>query len=297
MLPYMPEIAPNENINLVAIKNFIKKRQRPEKDINIEKIVHQPDLNIDFLYCPNPGSFEGENINELEIKDELFKKIKYRYEQYDLIAQKVFKFQINPKKGFISYMRFNNYTYNIGYNEYPTRYEEISDSTINYSIIPKPIDSNESLDVIDINRNSYQELILSNKDLIINDDSESIIINLNQTKTESIENKDKKKLLVRANLSKGNKANLKKPNTPKIDNNEENININQQLRINDELKDNENEEIDFLAQFKENQKRPEKNEIVEYNNENNIKKSKLNALRSSTLTEGILDEDYNEGNE
>ena len=44
----------------------------------MKKIVHQPDLNIDFLYCKNPGSLEGENINEFEINYELFKKIKYR---------------------------------------------------------------------------------------------------------------------------------------------------------------------------------------------------------------------------
>ena len=289
MLPYMPETESNENINLDNLKNCIQIKQRPEKRINIEKIVHQPDLNIDFLYYQKPGSLEGENINEFEIKDKLFKKIKYRYEQYDLIAQKVFKFQINSKKGFISYMRFNNYTYNIGYNEYPTRYEEISETTINYSFIPKPKDSNGS---------SYQELILSKQDLNTNDDSDSININLSRPKTESIENKDKNKLLMRANLSKGNKALLQNPNTPKTDkDNEENININQHLRINDESKDNGNEEIDILAQFRENQKRLEKNEIVEYKNENNTNKSKINALRRSTLTEGILEEDYNESNE
>jgi len=284
MLPYMPETESNENINLDNLKNCIQIKQRPEKRINIEKIVHQPDLNIDFLYYQKPGSLEGENINEFEIKDKLFKKIKYRYEQYDLIAQKVFKFQINSKKGFISYMRFNNYTYNIGYNEYPTRYEEISETTINYSFIHKPKDSNES--------------ILSKQDLNTNDDSDSININLSRPKTESVENKDKNKLLMRANLSKGNKALLQNPNTPKTDkDNEENININQQLIINDESKDNGNEEIDILAQFRENQKRLEKNEIVEYKNENNTNKSKINALRSSTLTEGILEEDYNESNE
>ena len=77
MLPYMPEIASNENINLNDLKKFIDKK-KTRKKINIEKIVYQPDLNIDFLYCKNPGSLEGENINEFEIKDELFKKIKYR---------------------------------------------------------------------------------------------------------------------------------------------------------------------------------------------------------------------------
>ena len=303
MIPYMKKIDSHENQNLEKLNSFIVTRKKPEKDINIEKIVHQPDLNIDFLYCNNRYSLEGQNINEIDIKDKIFKnKIKYRYEEYDLVAQKIFKFQINPKKGFISYMSFNNYTDNIGYNEYPTQYKEVPDYTINYSILPKIMESNDSLDKVDIKQESSPELILEKKDLIINDDSDSINVNLNRFNTENLENKESKEkrnaLLVRANLSKKNKVLPKKPNNSKIDKvNEEVININKELGINNELKNNENEEFDLLAQFRENKKNLEKNEIIDYKTENINDIPKVKYLRKSTLKEGILDEDNNENNE
>ena len=199
-------------------------------------------------------------------------------------------------------MSFNNYTDNIGYNEYPTQYKEVPDYTINYSILPKIMESNDSLDKVDIKQESSPELILEKKDLIINDDSDSINVNLNRFNTENLENKESKEkrnaLLVRANLSKKNKVLPKKPNNSKIDKvNEEVININKELGINNELKNNENEEFDLLAQFRENKKNLEKNEIIDYKTENINDIPKVKYLRKSTLKEGILDEDNNENNE
>ena len=300
MLPYMKVIDSNENQNLENLHSFIVTRNKPEKDINIEKIVQQPDLNVDILYCINRNSLKGQNINENDIKDKLFNnQIKYRYEHYDLITQKIFKFQIHPKKGFISYMSFNNYTDNIGYNEYPTQYKEIPDYTINYSILPKIMESNDSLDIVDIKQESSPELIQAKKDnLIINNDSDSININLNRLNTENLENKEKRNnLLMRANLSKKNKVLPKKPNTKTDKENDEVININQELGINNEIKNNESGEIDLLTQFRENQKRLEKYEIVDYKTETIPNAQKVNSLRKSTLKEGILDEDNNENNE
>lgn len=300
MLPYSGDITSKEKQNLENLKKFINTKYKPEKDINIEKIVHNNELNIDFLFCKNRDSLEGQNINEIEIKNELFNQIKSKYEQYDLIEQKIFKFQINPNKGFISYMRFNDYSENIGYNEYPSQYKEIPDITINYSASPKIISSNNSLDIVDIKPNSCQELIQTKLVSINNDDSNDINKNLNRLKTENLENKEKKNLLIRSKFSKENKGLLKKPANPKIDKeNEENININNELLINNESKENENEneEIDILAQFKENQKKMEKNEIVDYKSEIISDKSKVNFLRRSTLNEGILDEENNENNE
>ena len=300
MLPYSGDITSKEKQNLENLKKFINTKYKPEKDINIEKMVHNNELNIDFLFCKNRDSLEGQNINEIEIKNELFNQIKSKYEQYDLIEQKIFKFQINPNKGFISYMRFNDYSENIGYNEYPSQYKEIPDITINYSASPKIISSNDSLNIVDIKPNSCQELIQTKLVSINNDDSNDINKNLNRLKTENLENKEKKNLLIRSKFSKENKGFLKKPTNPKIDKeNEENININNELLINNESKENENEneEIDILAQFKENQKKMEKNEIVDYKSEIISDKSKVNFLRRSTLNEGILDEENNENNE
>ena len=164
------------------------------------------------------------------------------------------------------------------------------------------MESNESLDIVDIKQESSPELILEKKDLIINDDSDSININLNRFNTENLENKESKEkrnaLLVRANLSKKNKVLPKKPNNSKIEKeNEEVININKELGINNELKNNENEEFDLLAQFRENKKNLDKNEIIDYKTENINDIPKVKYLRKSTLKEGILDEDNNENNE
>ena len=60
---------------------------------------------------------------------------------------------------------------------------------------------------------------------------------------------------------------------------------------------NENEEFDLLAQFRENKKNLEKNEIIDYKTENINDIPKVKYLRKSTLKEGILDEDNNENNE
>ena len=52
-----------------------------------------------------------------------------------------------------------------------------------------------------------------------------------------------------------------------------------------------------MAQFRENKKNLEKNEIIDYKTENINDIPKVKYLRKSTLKEGILDEDNNENNE
>ena len=75
-------------------------------------------------------------------------------------------------------------------------------------------------------------------------------------------------------------------------NKEENKKINEETKVEGEIKENEEEEVDVLSQFKENQKNIIQNELEEYDLKNITQKNNLFAqikvLRKSSLRNGIL---------
>ena len=303
MLPYANELHPENDLNLEYLKKFIDIRYKADKEINIENIVKNKDLDLDFLICSNRDSLQGKNINAEEIKNDLFNKDKLRYEKYDLIIQKIFKFHISDKKGMISYLSLNNYSENIAYNEYPTQFKEIPDITINYinssnktqkNIIYK--DSND----VRMSMKKKSPLVLENKSSNYSPNKTSNYVNKNLSKlsTFNFGNKTDMNLLMKARLDKAkkNKLNLEKPE------NEEIMKINKEIEGNNIIRENEEEEedVDVLSQFKENQKKDEKTEMDKLNNGNkvnNVLKMSSNTFRKSTLREGILREEIYENNE
>ena len=303
MLPYANELHPENDLNLENLKKFIDIRYRADKEINIENIVKNKDLDLDFLICSNRDSLQGKNINAEEIKNDLFNKDKLRYEKYDLIMQKIFRFHISDKTGMISYLSLNNYSENLAYNEYPTQFKEIPDITINYinssnktqkNIIYK--DSND----VRMSMKKKSPLVLENKSSNYSPNKTSNYVNKNLSKlnTFNFGNKTDMNLLMKARLDKAkkNKLNLEKPE------NEEIMKINKEIEGNNIIRENEEEEedVDVLSQFKENQKKDEKTEMDKLNNGNkvnNVLKMSSNTFRKSTLREGILREEIYENNE
>ena len=166
MLPYSSELPNEKELNLEHLKDFIDNRYKPDQEINIEKIVKNKDSNLDFLICSNRDSLQGQNINEEEIKNDLFNKNKIRYEKYDLNIQKIFRFHISDISGLVSYLSFNNYMENIGYNEYPTQFKEapeISLSNLNEQEIPKKNITYRDSNDIRLSKGKHSMLILDDK--------------------------------------------------------------------------------------------------------------------------------------
>ena len=313
MLPYANDASQiSSDFNPENLKNFINIKFQPEKDVNIEKIVNNKNIDIDFLICTDRDSLLGKDIIEEETKNNLFEKIKYKYESYDLSIQKIYKFEIKNKEGMISYLNFDNYTENIGYNEYPIMYKETEEIELGESIInwfKARNDSNE----ININKNKITKSIslldsynINNpEDLLINKKAElnhSLNKNFNKLKTVNFEkNKGNLNPLSKQRLMKANRgALLKKPLKDK--NEEENNDTIEDISEQKEIKEGEEQgEIDVLAKFKEEQKKLENSSenMLEYGYEKN-RKSKLqvkyNAFRRSTLKDGILgdNQDINE---
>ena len=292
MLPYESEMHADENLNIENLKKFIDIKNKPEKDINIEKIVQNRDLNLDFLVCSNRDSLLGKNIKTEEIKNNLFDKNKNRYEKNELVLQKIFKFEISDKSGFISYLSLNNYMENIGYSEYPNEFKEIPEITLDYINEKKNVD-NKDINDEQKTQNSHHVKFLDDKNLNINK-------NYSKLKTVNLEEKKGKvTTLMRSKYSLGKKGLLKKSKKEnKKDNIEENNTINKQKKTNNEIKGNEEEEeeeeeIDVLSQFKESQKKIGKidlDKIMGIKAEDNKLNNKAKILRKSTLRGGFLGE-------
>jgi hypothetical protein len=287
MLPYESEIPPDANLSIENLKNFIDTKKKPEKDINIEKIVQNKDLNLDFLVCSNRDSLLGKNIKPEEIKNDLFNKYKNRYEKNDLVLQKIFKFEINDKKGFISYLSLNNYSDNIGYSEYPNEFREIPETTLDY-INEKNKDNKDTNDEQN-NQNPHHVQFLDDKNTNINK-------NFSKMRTVNLEEKKGKvTTLMRSKFSLGKKRLLKKH---KKDNKEGNNEENKSKKTNNEIKENEEEEededdVDVLSQFKESQKKIGKidlDKIMGIKADDNKLINKVKILRKSTLRGGFLGE-------
>ena len=289
MLPYTNEVQNDDNLNLENLKKFIDTKYIPEKDINIEKIVKNPNLNFDILFCSNRDSLQGQNINEEEIKNDLFIKNKNRYEKYDLVIQKIFRLHISDKNGMISYMSFNNYSENIGFNEYPTQFKEIPEINLDNINEPKSLLYKDTND-INITKNTSN--ILLNDDKFSESSPNLINKNYNKFKTTNLDyKKDKKSALMKPRLQRTKRLNYREIEEDNI-NKEENKKINEETKVEGEIKENEEEDVDVLSQFKENQKNIIQNELEEYDLKNITQKNNLFAqikvLRKSTLRNGIL---------
>ena len=289
MLPYTNEVQNDDNLNLENLKKFIDTKYIPEKDINIEKIVKNPNLNFDILFCSNRDSLQGQSINEEEIKNDLFIKNKNRYEKYDLVIQKIFRLHISDKNGMISYMSFNNYSENIGFNEYPTQFKEIPEINLDNINEPKSLLYKDTND-INITKNTSN--ILLNDDKFSESSPNLINKNYNKFKTTNLDyKKDKKSALMKPRLQRTKRLNYREIEEDNI-NKEENKKINEETKVEGEIKENEEEEVDVLSQFKENQKNIIQNELEEYDLKNITQKNNLFAqikvLRKSTLRNGIL---------
>jgi len=287
MLPYESEIPADANLSIENLKKYIDTKTKPEKDINIEKIVQNKDLNLDFLVCSNRDSLLGKNIKPEEIKNDLFNKYKNKYDKNDLVLQKIFKFEINDKKGFISYLSLNNYTENIGYNEYPNEFKEIPEITLDY--INEKIKDKKDTNDEQLNKNPHHVHFLDDKNTNINK-------NFSKLRTVNLdEKKGKVSTLMRSKFSLGKKRLLKKP---KKDNKDGNNEENKSKKANNEINENEDEEeeeedVDVLSQFKESQKKIGKidlDKIMGIKAEDNKINNKVKILRKSTLRGGFLGE-------
>ena len=299
MLPYSEENQNEKELNLEHLKEFIDKRYKPEKEINLEKIVKNKDLSLDFLICSNRESLQGQNIKENEIKNDLFNKNKIRYEKYDLIIQKIFRFHINEQNGMTSYLSLKNYSENIGYNEYPTQFKEVPEISINY--LNEPENPKKNITFKDSNdvrlSRKKKSFILEEKNQEPVQKNSSFVINKNLTKLNTVnfqKQKDKKNLLARPKLVRARKRDYlaENPNTEDINK------MNKEIEENNEIKENEeDEDEDVLSKFKESQKQEELDNLGNLSLER-MKKNKLlkksNANRRSTLRDGILGGDNNE---
>ena len=304
MLPYSSEIQTETDLKIKNLKNVIDIRYKTSEEINLENIVKNKDLNFDFLICSNRDSLQGQIINAEEIKNDLFNQDKNRYEYYDLMIQKVFRLHISDRKGIISFLNFDDFSENIGYNEYPTQFKEIPEISINYlNKFDTSKKKNIFKDTNDIKilqkKHSILELEGVHSDLIMNKTSKLFNKNLMKSNTVYLDKKkDKNNPLMKPRFALATKKGLNMVNPKK----EEIMNINEEIEDNNEIKENEEEDVDILSKFKESQKKlqnndQKNNEIDGETNNNNLLDVKSVFFRKSTLRDGILGGDMNENND
>ena len=299
MLPYSSELQTENETFSDNLKDSIEEKYKPGENINIENIVKNKDLNLDILVFSKDSEL-GQGINSEEIKNEIFHKNKNRYEQYDLFIQKIFRFHISDKKGMTSYLGFNNFSENIGYNEYPTQFKEVPEISINYTKESdnekKNAISKDSNDLSLLSQKKHTQILEDlNSGSIINNDSAPINKNFMKLNTQIYQsNKNKMNLLMRSNQMKNNKKSDLNLNAAKSDNI-----INKEEKNNKENEDNEEkeEDEDILSKFRETQKKEEIDEMDQFNFgglKNNKLSNKMKLFRKSTLRAGMLGEDNNE---
>ena len=290
MLPYSYESCNILNDNQSErIKKAVIKKYKREQDIDIEKIVKNTDLNVSIIFYGNVKAL-GEKIDQEDIKNNVFTSVKNKYSLNDLVEQKIFQFQINSKIGMISYIGFNSFSENIGYNEYPVQFEDIQLPDENlFMSLRSNMNHSISYGLISLNTSS------TSSNIIINEKNDSYNpISKNFLKKKSV-NFGEKSLKGPSNFKKLNKGGgiLKPKKSLK------NVNSTTDVEISNKIED-----IDFLSKFKESQKKLErklKDENKEEKEENQeINKDKIdnnNKLRKSTLKNGILFEDKKESND
>ena len=81
-------------------------------------------MNVTIIFYGNVAAL-GEKIDQEEIKNNIFTNLKNQYFINDLVEQNVYQLYISDKTGMISYMGLNTFSDNIGYNEYPVKFETI----------------------------------------------------------------------------------------------------------------------------------------------------------------------------
>ena len=286
MLPYSYESCNilNDNQSEKIKKSVITKYSK-EQDIDIEKIVKNPDLNVSIIFYGNVQAL-GEKPNQEEIKNNVFTNIKNKYFEYDLVLQNIFQFEINNKIGMISYMGFNTFTDNVGYNEYPVQFEnlQVPEHQNSFFSIRSVSKATDSLDLISLNSSSSSKnLDFSNKNNSFN------LINNNLIKIKSV-NFDEKAIKNASTFKKLKKGGiLKYKKNIEVD---ENPTPTTNVEINNKIED-----FDFLTKFKESQKKIENDLKGEKNGENSEKTNNNNNLRKSTLKNGILFDEVNDNND
>ena len=285
MLPYSYESCNilNDNYSEKIKKAVITKYKR-EQDIDIAKIVKDPDLNVSIIFYGKISAL-GEKTEQNQIINNIFTNIKYKYFEYDLVIQTIFQFEINSKIGMISYNGFNTYSENIGYNEYPVQFEDLQtpehyNSFFSFRSTSKGIDGSDLI------------LLSSCSSILNNVQNKNNSFTLVMNKTEKVKNvsfggESVKNALTFKKLKSGGGGILK------------NTNINQNNENNKKIKTKDvdiNEDIDFLSKFKESQKNLETDLKVEKKEDNTEQITTNKELRKSTLKNGILFEETNENN-
>ena len=283
MLPYCYESCYILNDNQSEkIKKAVLIKYKRDQDIDIEKIVAHPDLNVNIIFYGNVKAL-GDKINQEDIKNNVFTNIKHIYNLNDIVIQKIFQFHISDKLGMVSYMGFNRYSENIGYNELPDRFEEIiSNENDDFSFYSSRSNTKISESILSLNISSSISSNLASP--TTNKKSIRKTVNFEENNENNINNKNKVTSSFRSKFSGSNKSILKQSKK----------NLTTEVDISNKLDD-----TDFLSKFKESQKKIEdtlkniKKEKNENDNNNNTNK----ILRNSTLKKGILTEEQNETND
>ena len=275
MLPYSYESCNFVNDDKSdKIKKAIITKNKRDEDVDIEKIINNPDIHANIIFYGNVEAL-GENVTHEKIKNEVFSYVKDRYKMNDLVIQKIFQFYISDKTGMISYLGFKTFSDNIGYNEFPDKFEEIKGTENDVSSIFSSRSNtrmSETMELISsISSSSSSSIIMNNS------------INKSFLKKKSVNfkenNSGKDSLTSKNKLNNGVKGILK--NSKKF--------ATTSVEISDK-----NEDIDFLTKFKESMKKIE-NEIKKDNKDKTENTSGF--LRKSTLKSGILSDEKNNNNE
>jgi len=266
MLPYCYETCNylNENQSEKLKKSIIYKNKR-DVDVDIERIIAQNDLTANIIFYGNVKAL-GKNINQEEIKNNVFTNIENSYDANNLVIQNIFQFCLNDKSGMISYLEFNTFTDNIGYNEYPDKFE----------IIPF-YDKDYLSSIYSRTNTKMSESILSSNSLI------SIKNSINSKRTVNFidGNRMSKVLTNSIKINKSGKGILKR--SKKFD------------KTTFEIK-NKKEDFDFISKFKESQKKIE-NDLKREKDKSDNNNNNINVLRKSTLKSGILFENKDDQND
>jgi len=193
----------------------------------------------------------------------------------DLAIQKIFQFYISDKTGMISYLGFNSFSDNIGYNEFPDKFEEIKISENDASSFFSSRSNTKMSETMEI-MSSFSS---SSSSTILNSSINKSFLTKKSVNFKESYTSDKDSLNSKNKLNNGIKSILK--NSKKI--------ATTSVEIS-----NKNEEIDFLAKFKESAKKIE-NGLKKDNKDKSENPSGF--LRNSTLKSGILHDEKINDNE
>lgn len=275
MLPYSYESCNFVNDDKSEkIKKAIITKNKRDIDVDIEKIINNPDIHANIIFYGNVEAL-GENITHEKIKNEVFSFVKDKYKMNDLAIQKIFQFYMSDKTGMISYLGFNSFSDNIGYNEFPDKFEEIKISENDASSFFSSRSNTKMSETMEI-MSSFSS---SSSSTILNSSINKSFLTKKSVNFKESYTSDKDSLNSKNKLNNGIKSILK--NSKKI--------ATTSVEIS-----NKNEEIDFLAKFKESAKKIE-NGLKKDNKDKSENPSGF--LRNSTLKSGILHDEKINDNE